>query len=112
AQAASTLAQTTVTEPSGDRVTRLQLEHFVVAYEAVSMIRKRFLIATHGMDDQDKAETLRKQANKKMKAAILAQMTLGDYVRIGTAVNSSQALHARFMKIRAKTSKPPAAASR
>lgn len=96
-------------DPEG--ISDTQLHDFAAAYGEVSAIRKNLLIKTHAPSNGTKTEALKKKAQKKMKAAILTHMTLGEYVRIAKAVNEDPALHARFMKIRAQTSKPPSPAS-
>lgn len=93
------------------QVSDAQLHEFAAAYRAVTAIRKKLLIETHTMDDQAKVDKLQSQAEEKMKAAILSHMSLGEYVRIGKAVNENRALRARFMRLRAETDKPPAPAS-
>jgi len=105
-----------ITPPAGTRtapegISDTQLHDFAAAYGEVTAIRKSLLIKTHAPSDGTRAEALKKKAHEKMKTAILAHMTLADYVRIGKAVNTDPALHARFMKIRAQASKPPSPAS-
>ncbi|MDN5865196.1 MAG: DUF4168 domain-containing protein [Gammaproteobacteria bacterium] len=92
---------------SQTRVNDAQLSRFVTAYQAVSQIRKQWMIETHGLKDESKIAALKKQAEKKMKAAILEYLKLGEYVRIGKAVNADPKLHARFMEMRETAALPP-----
>lgn len=94
------------------RVSHAQLHHFMAAYQAVSRIRKQLMIETHGLQDRKKVGALKKRAEKNMKAAILEHLTLGEYVRIGKAVNTDAKLHARFMAMRSTFDPPPVPATR
>lgn len=93
------------------QVSTTQLHEFAAAYRAVSKIRKKLMIETHGMTDDSKIATLKKQAQHKMKQAIRAHLTLGEYVQVGRTVNANPALHAQFMRIRDSLHKAPPPAS-
>ncbi len=95
---------------AGSRVNAAQLHNFAAAYRAVTKVRKQLMIKTHAMTDEEKISALTEQAQEKMKQAIRKRLTLGEYVRIGRAVNANPALHARFMRIRAAATRAAPAA--
>ncbi len=96
---------------SPSRVNPTELSEFAAAYGEITKIRKKLMIETHGMTDDDKIAALKAQAQKKMKQVIEAHMTLSEYVRVGNAVNANPALRARFMQMRHATPGAPPAST-